>query len=270
MQLVTKETNATLEDLFPGAVYEIQLAAISNGLVSERHTVLKPVRPLPAQRVWVERASSNAAVVRWRGPAAGAGAVGAYLLRYRTPRAPWRRLDPLPPSADVAELANMTHGERYTVQLDTASEDAAGETVDSGQPLSAEHTVRPKPVSDVALLADTRNVTLEWPRPAGRVEWYEVRWRPADEDDAPAPADGAEGGAGGGARNVSAGEGGAGGRALLEDLLPGRGYEVSIASHSYNLSSDLFQTHTRTRTYRVLKLNSILVGRITLATLARL
>lgn len=242
--LDTAETNATLDGLVPGAVYEIQLAAVSNGLVSERHTVLKPVRPLPPQRVWVERASSNAAVVRWRGPA-GDGVVGAYWLRYRTPRAPWRRLDPLPPSADVAEIANMTHGERYTIQLDTASEDAGGETADSGQPLSAEHTVRPRPVSDVALLADTRNVTLEWPRPAGRVEWYEVRWRAEGPPPAPEAGEAGEGGA----RNVSAGEDGGGGRALLEDLLPGRGYEVSIAAHSYDLSSDLFKTHTRTRTY---------------------
>lgn len=36
----------------------------------------------------------------------------------------------------------MTHGERYTIQLDTVSEEAAGETVESGQPLSAVHTVR--------------------------------------------------------------------------------------------------------------------------------
>lgn len=104
LQLVTTETNATLEDLVPGAVYEIQLAAISNGLLSERHTVLKPVRPLPAQWLGVERASSNAAAVRWRGPDARAGVVGAYSLRYRTPRAPWRRLDPLPPTADQAEV----------------------------------------------------------------------------------------------------------------------------------------------------------------------
>lgn len=44
LQLETTETNATLEDLFPGAVYEIQVAAVSHGLRSEWHTLLKPVR----------------------------------------------------------------------------------------------------------------------------------------------------------------------------------------------------------------------------------
>ncbi|XP_046978913.1 tyrosine-protein phosphatase 10D-like isoform X1 [Vanessa cardui] len=235
-QLVTADTNATLEDLYPGAVYEIQLVAISHGLRSERHTVLKPVRPLPAEWLSVERATSNSVAVHWRGPRAGL--VGAFVLRYRTAAAAWRRLDPLPPTADVAEIANMTHGERYEIQLDTASEDAAGESVDSGQPLSAEHTVRPNPVSNVAQLADTRNVTLEWPRPAGRVEWYEVRWR----------GEGAAGAAGAaGARNVSAEGGARSVRALLGELAPGRGYSVSIAAHSHDLASDIFTMHTRTR-----------------------
>ncbi|XP_047545412.1 tyrosine-protein phosphatase 10D-like isoform X5 [Vanessa atalanta] len=239
--LVTADTNATLEDLHPGAVYEIQLVAISHGLRSERHTVLKPVRPLPAEWLSVERATSNSVAVHWRGPRAGL--VGAFVLRYRTAAAAWRRLDPLPPGADVAEIANMTHGERYEIQLDTASEDAAGETVDSGQPLSAEHTVRPNPVSNVAQLADTRNVTLEWPRPAGRVEWYEVRWWASEQ------AGGAAGAAGaaGGARNVSAEGGARTVRALLGELAPGRGYSVSIAAHSHELASDIFTMHTRTR-----------------------
>lgn len=36
----------------------------------------------------------------------------------------------------------MTHGERYLIQLDTSSEPADGESVHSGKPLSAYHTVR--------------------------------------------------------------------------------------------------------------------------------
>lgn len=230
---MTADTNATLEDLYPGAVYEIQLVAISHGLPSERHTVLKPVRPLPAEWMVVERASSNAVTVRWRGPSSGA--VGSFALRYRA-GGDWRRLEPLPPAADAAEIGNMTHGEHYEIQLDTASEDAAGETVESGRPLAAEHTVRPNPVSNVAQLADTRNVTLEWPRPEGRVERYEVRWREEE-------------GEGAGARNVSAEGAGRTVRALLDALAPGRGYAVAITAHSHGLPSDVFRMRTRTSTY---------------------
>ncbi|XP_032511666.1 tyrosine-protein phosphatase 10D isoform X3 [Danaus plexippus] len=242
--LETKDANATLEQLQPGAVYEVQLAAVSHGLRSDRHTVLKPVRPLPAEWLNVERVTSNSVVVRWRGP--HTGSLAAYSLRYRTAGldAPAvTRLDPLPATVDHAEISNMTHGERYTIQLDTVSEEAAGETVESGQPLSAVHTVRPNPVSNVALLADTRNVTLEWPRPEGRVEWYEVRWW-SSEDEAGGSAAEGEGQA---LRRVPATEGSRSARAVLDALLPGYGYALAIAAHSYNLSSDLFTMHTRTR-----------------------
>ncbi|XP_068628161.1 tyrosine-protein phosphatase 10D [Battus philenor] len=241
--LETRDTNATLEDLTPGAVYEIQLAAISHGLYSEWYTVLEPVRPLPAEWLEVKRATSNSVSVRWRGPSAGA--VGAYALRYRThepPRAPWTELPPFPPTATYAEIANMTHGERYTIELDAESEAAEHKAVGSGQPRAAQHTVRPNPVSNVEQLADTLNMTLEWPRPAGRVEWYELRWWP----DADELEQGGETEEAAGARNMSAGEGRRA-RALLGGLRPGRGYVVSIAAHSYNLTSDLFTMHARTR-----------------------
>ncbi|CAH2062689.1 unnamed protein product, partial [Iphiclides podalirius] len=254
--LETSDTNATLEELFPGAVYEIQLAAISHGLHSEWYTVLEPVRPLPAEWMEVKRATSNSVAVRWRGPEGGA--VGGFSLRYRTQRdgpQPWTELQPLPPGATYAEITNMTHGERYTIELDTESEAADHKTVASGRPLSAEHTVRPNPVSNVEQLADTLNMTLEWPRPAGRVEWYELRWWPAGDGPEPEGAEGAEGAEGqpegaegAGARNISAGAGSARRvRALLGGLRPGRGYNVSIAAHSYNLTSDLFTMHARTR-----------------------
>ncbi|XP_039746101.1 tyrosine-protein phosphatase 10D-like isoform X2 [Pararge aegeria] len=230
--LATPATNATLPDLLPGAVYEIQLAAVSHGLRSERLTVLKPVRPLPPEWMAVERASSNAVLVRWRGPSGGV--VGAYSLRYQAADGPWRRLEPLPADRDRAEISNMTHGERYRIQLDTLSEDAAGDAADSAQPLSAQHTVRPNPVSDVAQLADTRNVTLEWPRPAGRVEWYRVRWWAADDAGAAQQ------------RDVGAADAPTS-RVLLGELLPGRAYALSIAAHSHNLSSELFTMSTRTR-----------------------
>ncbi|XP_037297538.1 tyrosine-protein phosphatase 10D [Manduca sexta] len=235
--LETQDTNATLSDLFPGAVYEVQVAAVSHGLLSERHTLFKPVRPLPAQALSVQRASSNSAAARWRGPDPARSAVGAFLLRYRTlADDAWTDLDPLPPHTDHAEIANMTHGERYIIQLDTGSEAAAGETVDSGSPLSTEHTVRPNPVSNVAPLVDTRNMTLEWPRPKGRVEWYSLRWSATE----------AESGEGG-ARNLTAPAGARTVRALLDALEPGRGYSIAIAAHSYNLTSDLFTMDIRTR-----------------------
>lgn len=83
---------------------------------------------------------------------------------------------------------------------------------------------------------DTRNMTLEWPVPGGRVEWYSLHWRPVGP------------GAAAGDRNLSA-PAGPRARAALDGLQPGRAYTVSIAAHSHNLSSDVFTMDTRTRRY---------------------
>lgn len=137
----------------------------------------------------------------------------------------------------MLQISNMIHGERYLIELDTVSESAnEGQgPIESGRPLSAYHTVRPSPVSNVAQLVDTRNMSLEWPVPVGRVEWYSARWWPAD---------GAPGG--GGEANIT-GAAGATVRASIGGLEPGRGYTIAIAAHSYNLTSDIFTMDTRTR-----------------------
>ncbi|KAI8440643.1 hypothetical protein MSG28_001853, partial [Choristoneura fumiferana] len=227
------DTNATLEDLFPGAVYEIQVAAISHGLRSERHTVLKPVRPVPAEWMGVERATSNSVVVRWRGPAQPSR-LGAFLLQYRTHNdRKWTRLPPLPPNITEAEIVDMTHGERYSIQLDTLSEAAAGgDSVDSGEPRRADHTVRPNPVSNVAALVDTRNMTLEWPRPKGRVECG-GRTRTARRRRVLRGGRGGRGhppGKGAGARNLTAEGEERSVRALLDKLEPGQAYTMTIVN----------------------------------------
>lgn len=51
----------------------------------------------------------------------------------------------------------MTHGERYTIELDTESEAADHKTVASGQPLTAEHTVR-KWCRSLGILTFTKTV----------------------------------------------------------------------------------------------------------------
>ncbi|XP_053600503.1 tyrosine-protein phosphatase 10D isoform X2 [Plodia interpunctella] len=236
-ELETTETSAVLEDLFPGAVYEIQVEALSHGLHSEPHTILKPVRPLPPTQLSVERVTSNSVEVSWRGPDAES-ALGEFVLSYRTQAQPLdARHRSAPASATRMEISNMTHGERYLISLDTGSEPADGESVLSGRPLSQLHTVRPNPVSNVAALVDTRNMTLEWPRPGGRAERYGLRWRALDPEDAALPAQ---------ERNLTAG-GGKSVRALLDGLQPGTGYRLEITAHSYNLTSDVFTMDTRTR-----------------------
>lgn len=80
-------------------------------------------------------------------------------------------------------------------------------------------------------------MTIEWPRPKGRVEWYSLRWWPTDP---PGPGEAR-------ARNLTEGGAGPTVRALIDGLDPGSGYAITIAAYSYNLTSDNFTMEIRTR-----------------------
>jgi len=69
----------------------------------------------------------------------------------------------------------MTKGEKYTIQVNTVSFG-----VESPVPQEVNTTVPPNPVSNIIQLVDSRNITLEWPKPEGRVESYILKWWPSD------------------------------------------------------------------------------------------
>jgi len=96
----------------------------------------------------------------------------------------------------------------------------------------------PNPVSNIVTLVDSTNMTLEWPRPEGRVETYIVTW---GADDSPGPPK---------TRNMSeehvTGEEGRLVRFLIDDLTPGVKYHLEIYTISYQLESDDVRLNART------------------------
>lgn len=97
-----------------------------------------------------------------------------YSIRYRTESdRTWVRLQSV--RTTEAEVTDMSPGEKYTIQVNTVSY-----AVESPYPLLVNQTVRPNPVSNIVILVDSTNITLEWPRPEGRVETYVLRWWPSD------------------------------------------------------------------------------------------
>lgn len=85
---------------------------------------------------------------------------------------------------------------------------------------------------------DSNNVTLEWPRPEGRVETYIVKWR---ESTNPGFTN---------KRNVSQIQNGTGPvRLLVGDLMPGVEYVFEIQAISNDLESDITVLRTRTSKY---------------------
>lgn len=103
----------------------------------------------------------------------------------------------------------------------------------------------PNPVSSIAPLVDSTNVTLEWPKPEGRIDSYSVSWRPeepeSDDEDSPRA-----GGTGSKIINGDTPEVDGRVRVLVGDLMPGAKYLFEIFTTSYNLRSDTTQLTTRT------------------------
>ncbi|KAF6198980.1 hypothetical protein GE061_007003 [Apolygus lucorum] len=228
----TKDTHLLLTDLYPGAGYQIKVFAISHGLRSEPHDYFQAVYPQPPSNLTMENMTSNSVDVKWVEPVDSV--YSEFSIRYRTEEdTKWIKLPAV--KHTEAELADLTPGEKYTIQVNSVSFG-----VESPNPLQIQHTVRPNPVTDVSPLVDSTNVTLDFPRPEGRIEYYIINWVPVDgisEDTKPKT------------RNMTSEkstEKGGDVRALVEDLMPGIKYKFDIHTVSYGLHSDVTPLTTRT------------------------
>ncbi|XP_076291656.1 protein tyrosine phosphatase 10D isoform X2 [Lasioglossum baleicum] len=235
---LTTESHIVLEDLYPGAAYEVKVFAISHSLRSEPHDYFQAVLPKPPKNLSFERITSNTVVVRWEAPTNSL--YTEFSIRYRTEDDPrWVKLPIVKESEREAEVADMTPGEKYTIQVNTVSYG-----VESLYPLQLNHTVRPNPVVNITPIIDSTNVTLEWPRPEGRIETYAIRWWPFDSLEDIRSKNVTE------SNDVSSAalfdENAAVQRVLVGDLMPGVQYSFTIYTVSYGLVSDVTNLTTRT------------------------
>ncbi|XP_049810526.1 tyrosine-protein phosphatase 10D isoform X2 [Schistocerca nitens] len=229
-QSVTKVTTLSyvlLEDLYPGAGYEVKVFAISHGLRSEPHEYFQAVYPYPPQNLTIERTTSNSILVRWDAPKNTL--FSDFLIKYRTEdETSWVKLPLL--QVPEAEIADMTPGEKYIIQVTTVSYG-----VESNKPQEVNNTVRPNPVTAIAVLVDSSNVTLEWPRPEGRIEYYVIKWRAEDDPDT---AEQTRNLTEQNVHGVSLGSNPPLVRMLIGDLMPGLKYFFQIHTVSHGMKSD--------------------------------
>ncbi|XP_046673294.1 tyrosine-protein phosphatase 10D isoform X3 [Homalodisca vitripennis] len=225
---LTKEYKLSQNDLFPGSSYLLRVFAISHNLRSEPHDYPQAVYPLPPTDLVIEKKTSNAVIVKWKGPI---GTVFThFLLKYTTDGIDWK-IEMVNATDNEADLYDMVAGERYTIQVNTVSG-----KVESKHPLQANHTVHPKPVSDIAPLVGSTNLTMEFPRPGGRIERYEVSWAEVTDGGQVLPAR---------HKNMTLGDEERL-RAVVEDLMPGVRYNFEIHTVSYDLHSDITSLTART------------------------
>ena len=64
----TTQTKVTLSNLYPGAGYVIQIAALSHGLLSEPHESFTAVYPNPPRNLSVEKLQGNKVALKWLEP----------------------------------------------------------------------------------------------------------------------------------------------------------------------------------------------------------
>lgn len=123
----------------------------------------------------IEKVTSNSVLVHWSPPENSI--FNEYSIRYRTESdKQWVRLPSV--NSTEADVTDMTPGEKYTIQVNTASYG-----VESPNPQQVNQTVRPNPVSNIEPRVDSNNITLQWPRPEGRVETYVINWWPTETPD---------------------------------------------------------------------------------------
>ncbi|RZF47160.1 hypothetical protein LSTR_LSTR014993 [Laodelphax striatellus] len=109
----------------------------------------------------------------------------------------------------------------------------------------------PNPVTSIAPLIDSTNVTLEFPRPEGRIEWFVITWAELGVEEENVRSKNMSGGS-------TIGEEGRSVRALVEDLMPGVKYRFEIHTTSYHLDSDITSLTARTSTLLASKLRFLL------------
>jgi len=178
--LQTTDRGFSIDDLYQGAGYHIQVYAVSHGLESEPHNSFQAVPPQPPLDLVVTKVAGTNVSLAWTPPAESV--YDEFLLRYRpvASEEAWTELS-IDGDKTGVTLTDMPPGQQFTLQLDCASFNVA-----SGQPVVEFTTTDPSPVSFDQLdpILDAENVTLQWPVPPGKVELYHLSWFPVSDPNA--------------------------------------------------------------------------------------
>uniref|UniRef100_A0A336MWV1 protein-tyrosine-phosphatase n=1 Tax=Culicoides sonorensis TaxID=179676 RepID=A0A336MWV1_CULSO len=226
----TIESRHEFRNLYPGGYYEIKVFALSHGTKN----------PNPPSNLRLEKMSSNSVLLSWEAPINSD--FTEYSIKYRTDSEnQWIRLPPV--AYTEADVTDMTRGEKYTIQVNSVSHG-----VESSFPLYVNQTISPNAVEKITPIIDSNNITLEWPRPEGRIEKYLLMWWPTDQPEQITMKNVSEmrieppeleGTSEEYERTIV--------RILIDDLLSGVEYSFKIQTISYDLISDTTVLNERTR-----------------------
>nr|XP_045582718.1 tyrosine-protein phosphatase 10D-like isoform X1 [Procambarus clarkii] len=227
----TVDAHVLLEDLFPGAGYEIKVYAISHGLWSEPHVYFQAVYPNSVRNLTIIDTTNTTVSLAWRAPIESL--FTHYIVRYRTVEiSAWTDLPAI--NRTLAIVDNLQPGERYVIQVRSVSHH-----VESFTPQEVEQTVPPNPVRGIEHHLDSQNITFEWPRPEGRIDMYTIVWwnerTPERKKSKEIPGDQATEGIN---RKLTV---------LIGELMPGELYSFQIYTTAHGVNSENVSLSSRTR-----------------------
>lgn len=81
MERKTKNNWIVLENLYPGAIYSINVSALSYGLSSEPHAYFNTIYPKSPESIQVVKASNSTVILTWLAPKDSL--IDNYIVRYR-------------------------------------------------------------------------------------------------------------------------------------------------------------------------------------------
>lgn len=163
-EFVTKENFYILENLFPGATYNINVSAISYNLISDPYSYYQTVYPRSPENVHILRATNSTISLSWIPPLNSL--VDHYSVKFKTLDSTyWREINGI--NSTSTDLKDLEAGERYLIKVTSVSN-----KVESVNAKEIEQTMYPNAIYEIKHVLDSYNLTFQWSMPAGRVDYY--------------------------------------------------------------------------------------------------
>nr|XP_027194856.1 tyrosine-protein phosphatase 10D-like [Dermatophagoides pteronyssinus] len=170
---IVRSNWAVLEDLYPGAIYEISVYAISHGLISDPHSYFQTIFPRPPETLHVAQHSNSSMMLSWSAPTDSL--VDHYIARYRpTRQTVWRDLGIV--NTTSMEIKNLVAGEMYTVRVSSVSNRAESPDI-----RELEQTMFPNSIASIKTTIDSHNITFQWLAPEGVIDYFSIIYNPVNQ-----------------------------------------------------------------------------------------
>lgn len=227
-EFVTRDNYYILENLYPGATYNINVSAISYNLISDPYSYYQTVYPRAPENLQITRATNSTISLAWQPPQNSL--VDHYSVKYRTiDSSYWRELNNI--NSTSADLKDLEAGERYLIRVISVSN-----KVESVNLKEIEQTMYPNAIYEIKHTLDSYNLTFQWSIPSGRVDYYIIVYNtvrePTIQQSKQIPVNNTRTG-----QLITA---------VIDGLRPGELYSFMFYAVSYNLRSEGIGMQLRT------------------------